>query len=176
MAPLAGSTISGYNSLLGEQKTRKKDVLFSTVVFNDSITTVHDRVPVAEVPELTEKDYDPCGCTALLDAVGQTVMHIDSMHRSMPEGTVPTTMVFIITDGYENASRYHTYDSVKKMIRDRETGGWTFKYLGSEIDVRKEASRIGIGKDDAIEFDHSEEGMRLCCNSISCCMDDMMDR
>ena len=173
MSSISESTIRGFNSLLEEQKSRKEEIVFTTVVFNDRVRTVCDRVPISQVEPLDEKSYDPAGCTALLDAVGSAVMHIDSMHVGREEEY--KTIVFIITDGYENASTYHTYDSVKKLIKDKEAEGWTFKYLGSEIDVKKEAAKMGIRANDAQEFDHTDEGMLCCCrimnNSIDSCID-----
>lgn len=41
----------------------------------------HDRVDVKTVELMTENDYEPRGCTALLDAVGGAIRHIGNVHK-----------------------------------------------------------------------------------------------
>ena len=70
MSGLESDTIGGFNSMLAQQKKEAGEALVSTVLFANDSTVIHDRLPLSEVPPLTEKEYFTCGCTALLDAVG----------------------------------------------------------------------------------------------------------
>lgn len=70
MSGLEADTIGGFNSMLAQQKNEAGEALVSTVLFANDSTVIHDRLPLSEVPPLTEKEYFTCGCTALLDAVG----------------------------------------------------------------------------------------------------------
>ena len=70
MSGLEADTIGGFNSMLAQQKREAGEALVSTVFFANDSTVIHDRLPLSEVPPLTEKEYFTCGCTALLDAVG----------------------------------------------------------------------------------------------------------
>ena len=70
MAGLETDTIGGFNSMIEKQKREAGEALVSTVLFASDSTVIHDRLPLSEVPPLTEKEYFTCGCTALLDAVG----------------------------------------------------------------------------------------------------------
>ena len=54
MNGLEKDTIGGYNKLLEEQKLLPGDVTVSTVLFNDAIEVIHDRV-IKEVNAITEK-------------------------------------------------------------------------------------------------------------------------
>jgi len=81
MAGLEVDTIGGFNGMLQKQKKAEGEVLVTTVLFNHESQTIHDRVEIDKVPLLTENDYCVGGCTALLDAVGETVEHIKNIHK-----------------------------------------------------------------------------------------------
>ena len=70
MSGLESDTIGGFNSMLAKQKKESGEALVSTVLFDNESAVIHDRLPLSEVPPLTEKEYFTRGCTALLDAVG----------------------------------------------------------------------------------------------------------
>ena len=70
MSGLEADTIGGFNSMLAQQKREAGEALVSTVLFANDSTVIHDRLPLCEVPPLTEKEYFTRGCTALLDAIG----------------------------------------------------------------------------------------------------------
>ena len=57
MNGLEKDTIGGYNKLLEEQKLLPGDVTVSTVLFNDAIEVIHDRVSIKEVNAITENEY-----------------------------------------------------------------------------------------------------------------------
>ena len=73
MAHLTDDTIGGFNSVLKEHNDGKGEVLVTTYVFNNESKMIHDRLPIANVPAMTEKDYSARGCTALLDAIGGAI-------------------------------------------------------------------------------------------------------
>ena len=128
MSGLEADTIGGFNSMLAQQKKEAGEALVSTVLFANDSTVIHDRLPLSEVPPLTEKEYFTCGCTALLDAVGGAIHHIGNIHKYARREDVPEKTMFIITtDGYENASRRYDYERVRRMIeRQKEKYGWEF--------------------------------------------------
>ncbi len=81
MSGLETDTIGGFNSMLAQQKKEAGEAVVSTVLFANDSTVIHDRLPLCEVPPLTEKEYFTCGCTALLDAVGGAIHHIGNIHK-----------------------------------------------------------------------------------------------
>ena len=85
MAGLEADTIGGFNSMIARQKQEAGEALVSTVLFDNESVVIHDRLPLAKVPLMTEKEYFTRGCTALLDAVGGAIHHIGSIH-STPAG------------------------------------------------------------------------------------------
>ena len=145
MSGLEADTIGGFNSMIEKQKKEAGEALVSTVLFANDSTVIHDRLPLSEVPPLTEKEYFTRGCTALLDAVGGAIHHIGNIHKYARREDVPEKTMFIITtDGYENANRRYDYERVRRMIeRQKERYGWEFLFLGANIDAAKEAARFG---------------------------------
>ena len=163
MSGLEGDTIGGFNSLIRKQRTEEGEALISTVLFDKFSEVIHDRVPLDQVPELTDKEYYVRGCTALLDAVGGAVHHIGNVHKYAREEDRPEHTLFVITtDGMENASRRYSYEEVRRMIeRQKEKYGWEFLFLGANIDAAKEAARFGIREDRAVNYHCDREGTAL---------------
>lgn len=168
MRGLEGDTIGGFNSIIEKQCKDDAEALVTTVLFDDHIDRIHDRLPIKEVPELTEKEYFVRGCTALLDAVGGTIRHISKIHKYARPEDVPTkTLFFITTDGMENASRRYDYERVRKMItHEQEKYGWEFVFLGADIDVAREAKRMGVRPDRACSYRKSRDGVN-CMYSLA---------
>lgn len=168
MGGLEKDTIGGFNSLIAKQRAEKGDALVSLVLFDHVSEVVFDRVPLAEVPELTEKEYYVRGSTALLDAVGGAVSHIGNVHRYIGKyakngAAVPEKTLFVITtDGMENSSREYTYKKVRGMIeRQKSEYGWEFLFLGANIDAEAEAERYGIERSRAVRFHSDSKGTAL---------------
>ncbi len=163
MGGLESDTIGGYNSMLKKQRDTEGEVLVSTVLFDDRSEVLYDRVPLSEMPQMTEKEYWVRGCTALLDAVGGAIRHIANVHKYAREEDRPEKTIFVITtDGMENASREYSYDRVKQMVeKQKEKYGWEFIFLGANIDAIETAGRFGIGADRAANFHSDHAGTAL---------------
>ena len=163
MAGLEKDTIGGFNSLIEKQKKEEGKAYVSTVLFDNHSEVLHDRVSLEKLNPMTDKEYFVRGCTALLDAVGGAIHHIGNVHKyARPEDRPDKTLFIITTDGMENASRRYTADKVKSMIeRQKEKYGWEFLFLGANIDAAITASRYGIERDMAVDYNCDKEGTAL---------------
>ena len=163
MSGLEKDTIGGFNSMIERQKKETGEALVSTVLFDTESVVIHDRLPLENVPRMTEKEYYVGGCTALLDAIGGAIRHIGNIHKYARKEDVPEKTLFVITtDGCENASRRYDYDKVRHMIeRQKEKYGWEFLFLGANIDAAAEAKRFGIDADRAANYHCDEAGTAL---------------
>ena len=174
MSGLEADTIGGFNSMLEKQKKQEGEALVSTVLFDSECEVLHDRVDIAKIEKLTEKDYYVRGCTALLDAVGGAIHHISNVHKYAREEDVPEHTMFIITtDGMENASREYSAEAVRKLISKKKEQGWEFLFLGANIDAVSTASRFGIDRDHAVKFRNDSRGIAVNYEAVSdavCCM------
>lgn len=168
MNGLESDTIGGFNSTLNQNKTADGDAIVSTVLFNNDSEVIHDRVPIAEIPPLTEKEYFVGGGTALLDAVGDAIKHIRNVHKYAREEDRPAKTLFVITtDGMENASQRYTYDAIKKLIEEQKNNGWEFLFLGANIDSVQVSSRMGISAQRTVNYHNDHLGSDAKFRSVS---------
>jgi len=162
MAGLESDTIGGFNGMLEKQRSAPGYAVVTTVLFDNRIELLHDRIPLAGIASLTERDYFVRGSTALLDAIGFAIRKISQVHRHTAEAMRPGKTVFvIITDGMENSSREYTAGAVKALIEQQKQHGWEFLFLGANIDAIDVAVKIGIHSDRAVNYHADAQGTRL---------------
>lgn len=158
MGGLESDTIGGYNSMLSKQKKEKTGkVSVTTVLFDDQYELLYNQVPIEKVSPMTEEEYYVRGSTALLDAIGKTVMQVKA---NQDRKEIKDKVLFvIITDGMENASREYRAEQVKKLIEERkEKDNWEFLFLGANIDAIGAAKDIGIDSSRAVRFKSDKKG------------------
>lgn len=163
MAGLEADTIGGYNSMLAKQKKEKGEAIISTVLFDDRTEILQDRKNIQNVERITDEEYYVRGCTALLDAVGGAIHHISRIQKEMPEEERPEKTLFIITtDGLENASRWYSYEKVKRMVeKKKKKNHWEFVFLGANIDAVEVAGRFGVAANRAVRYECDSVGTAL---------------
>ena len=169
MAGLESDTVGGFNAMIRKQKQEDGVCFVSTILFDNESKVLHDRVPLADVPTMTEREYTVRGCTALLDALGDAIQHIANIHKYARREDVPARTLFVITtDGMENASHRYTYDKVRRMIeKEKEKYGWEFIFLGANIDALQEAARFGISADRAANYHCDRRGTAVIYEGIN---------
>ena len=152
-------TIMGCNKTLHSiRDTAKSDPdikQYVSIYCFDSVKpryVIHD-VLANEIKVLTLDDYRPYGRTPLYDAIGYTVTQLSRVVGQQDSVGVVT----IITDGYENDSRNWRLQDIAKLIKELKEQGWTFTFIGANIDVKKMASILGV--DSFLQFAQSDEGM-----------------
>ncbi len=155
--------------MLEKQKKAEGEAYVSTVLFDNEIETIHDRVSIDKVSTITDKEYYVRGCTALLDAMGSTIEHIKQIHKYAREEDRPEKTVFvIITDGMENASRHYSFKDVKKLVeQQKEASDWEFLFLGANIDAIEVAGRCGIAEERAVNYKCDSVGTALNYEAVS---------
>ena len=169
MGGLEGDTIGGFNGMIEKQRKDIKKrgdhdekVNITTVLFDDQVELIHDRFDIDIVEPLTDDDYYVRGCTALLDAVGSTILKVSNIQKRLPEDMRAGKVIFVITtDGHENSSREYSYSQIKSMIEQKKEEGWEFLFLGANIDAVETAAQYGIDEDRAVNFHADKEGTTL---------------
>lgn len=160
MSGLEKDTIGGFNSMIERQKKEEGTAYVSTVLFSNDSEVIHDRIDIGKVEPLTEKQYFVGGCTALMDAMGDAIHHIKNVHKYAREEDRPAhTIMVVITDGMENASRRFSSDSVKALVKKRQEEGWEFIFLGANIDAVETAAQYGIAPERAATFHNDSRGI-----------------
>jgi len=106
--------------------------------------------------------------TALLDAVGRTVDRVGERLDGLKDSEKPdNVIVFILTDGKENASSDYSGDKVKGMINQESKYFWEFIYGGANQDAFAEAGGLGIKAKNTFNFDATGEGTRVVYHKSS---------
>lgn len=137
--------IGGFNSFLKEQQEAPGEALFTLVQFDYEFITVHDGVPIKDVPPLDRNTFVPRGSTALLDAIGQTVNVMEAKIGKMAEDEKPSRMIVaVLSDGAENSSREFKKHNIKEMIEARSKTGWDFMFLSAGLDQFADAHEMGV--------------------------------
>ncbi|HKM30368.1 MAG TPA: hypothetical protein VJZ51_06410 [Bacilli bacterium] len=169
MSGLEADTIGGFNSTLEKQKKLEGEAVISTILFDNNFEVLHNRVPLVEVQKMTKEDYFVRGSTALLDAIGRSIIKIGNIQKNTPEDYQAEKVLFvIITDGMENASREYNYETIKSMVeKQKEKYAWEFIFLGANIDAVGTAGRIGIGGNRASNYHADRRGVRYNYQSAS---------
>jgi uncharacterized protein YegL len=163
MAGLEKETIAGFNRLIQQQKEVQGEALVSTVLFDDRFEVLHNRVSIQKIEHMTSKDYYVRGSTALLDAIGRSILKIRNVHKALEEENKPEkTLFFITTDGMENASVEFNYERVNEYIQlQKEKYGWEFIFIGANIDAIGTAKKFGIDADRAVNYRADKRGTNL---------------
>lgn len=160
MSGLEKDTIGGFNSFIEKQCELYGEVSLTTVLFDHEYEILWNGINAAGA-KLTSDDYYVRGSTALLDAVGKTILDVDRRLSKTLDELKPGKVIFVITtDGMENASREFTHEKVKKLIKHQEEKQkWEFIFIGANMDAAKEASSMGIQAENAFDFVASEDGV-----------------
>jgi uncharacterized protein YegL len=168
MAGLESDTIGGFNGFIKKQGQVEGETLVTTVLFDDEYEVLWNGI-AANQAKLTEEEYFVRGSTALLDAVGKTILDVGYRFSKASEELRPGKVIVVITtDGQENASKEFTYKKVKELIRhQQEKYNWEFIFMGANIDAAKEAESIGITIENAYNFEASEKGVEKMYNIVS---------
>ncbi len=168
MSGLEKDTIGGFNAMINKQKKQDGEAFVTTILFDNESETIHDRVPLDKIQPMTEDDYTVGGCTALIDAIGQAVEHISTIHKYAREEDIPEHTIFVITtDGMENASKKFDSKTVKKMIeKKKKKHGWEFLFIGANIDAVETAKHFGIDKNRAVNYKADARGTQVLYESV----------
>jgi len=167
MQDLRKDTIGGYNAFLSDQKGIDVPASLTLVQFSTDYQIVHDAEALVNVPDLNDDTYKPNGGTALLDAIGRTVISIERKIKERSEK--PEKVIFvIITDGEENSSREFDRDNIFKMISAKqEEENWDFVFIGANQDAIQEAGNIGIRAANSLNYAASDIGTKAMYKAMS---------
>jgi uncharacterized protein YegL len=168
MAGLESDTVGGFNAFVKKQSQLAGETILTTVLFDDEYEVLWNGIDAREA-KLTEDEYSVRGTTALLDAVGKTILDVGYRLAKTKDDRRPGKVIFVITtDGMENASREFTYGKVKELIQHQQDKyNWEFIFMGANIDVAKEADSLGINVENSFKFEASEKGIENMYEMVS---------
>ena len=175
MESIKRAAINGMNETVqsirdAQKKHDDQEHIVSLVSFNSSeIKGIYDCVPVAEVKELTDKEYVPDCCTPLYDAMGLSLNHLRAKVNDEDK-----VLVTIITDGEENSSSEYNSAAIKALVDSLKEKGWVFAYIGANQDVLKVAQTISVT--NVMNFSSTDFGTTSAIASLRKSRDRMFSR
>lgn len=175
MESIKRAAINGMNETVqsirdAQKKHEDQEHIVSLVSFNSSeIKGIYDCVPVAEVEELTDKEYVPDCCTPLYDAMGLSLNHLRAKVNDEDK-----VLVTIITDGEENSSTEYNSAAIKALVDSLKEKGWVFAYIGANQDVLKVAQTISVT--NVMNFSSTDFGTSSAIASLRKSRDRMFSR
>lgn len=151
------ATIEGFNAFMKQQagETEGGNARVSLVQFDTEYEPNFFGEPIDNVPELSRESYIPRGGTALNDAVANTIRGTE---RWLDEnGSDDRVLLCIITDGDENSSEeFNLYNKgterLAEIIKAKEEAGWTFVFIGANLDAFAKSQELNIPTTNAMEY------------------------
>jgi len=169
MGSCVNDVIGGFNTFIDEQKKVPGKATVNLYQFDDHYDVVYENKDINDVPQLTTETFIPRGLTALLDAVGKTIVSIGERYSKMDESERPEKVFFVvITDGAENASKEYFSDKIQEMIKlQKETYSWIFVFLGADITAIDLAQTVGISHGNTMNYAHTNAGYHKLYKSVA---------
>lgn len=161
--------IGGFNQFLEEQRGVDGAARLTLTLFNHDHDVICSSEPVADVRPLDDETYRPKGMTALLDAVGVTLEHLDGRLAEADSGGEPDrVLVLILTDGKENASSTYGSREIAEMIQERDArDSWEFVFWGANMDAFEVAESMNIQSENVSQFATTGENVSSVFGQMS---------
>lgn len=158
MSDCIEATINGYNEQLNRIRNMQtefpdQDIRMGLTMFNTHIDMQAVAKDLKNAAPLTRKNYVPDGGTALYDAIGQSVLHLEESFARQSD--IPATFVIVVlTDGYENSSNLFNLQQIRALIQRLEaTEKWTFSFIGATLDAVEVAQTMAIKANNSYSFE-----------------------
>jgi von Willebrand factor type A domain len=154
MCDCVDSTLSGLESQNKKikaiaQEFPDQDIRVGLTVFSNEVDIRFANLPVDQLPNVNQINYRPSGGTALLDGIGLSINRVD--HLLENEGD--TAIIVILTDGYENVSKFFSLAQIQDLIKTKEASGkYSFSFLGATLDAVDMAERMNIRRENSASF------------------------
>ena len=154
MAGKEADTVGGINVMLNElnkNKSADDSIKVSLKLFDHQELLLWRRLELLESTTFDIDKFNPRGQTALLDAIGNTILYFINL-KSNDVNAFDTAQIYIATDGFENASISYNRDAIKKLIETAKNFNINIIYMAANQDAILEAATMGIGAGQAINY------------------------
>ena len=155
-------------TLLQDQRRVPGKLLIDITTFDDKIEFVGRDLDADAALQLGPL-VNPRGATALLDAIGATVVRLGEHLAKMSEDQRPSkVLITIVTDGMENSSKEWTLRDVNTRINtQREQFAWEFMFLGANMDAVNVAAGMGIPGSSTMSYHTTGAGVASTMSAVS---------
>jgi len=164
MSGFAEDVIGGFNAFVDKQRAIEGECYLNLVQFDsdDPFQVIYDNVSLNQVEQLTSQVYYPRGMTPLYDALGSLIARGEELQNQNPADNV----VWVFTDGLENASTEYSAANVKALVEQKEKEGWAFTFMGCDIDSYEASAEIGFRQTNTSNFKKDQDGYDMAWSEI----------
>ena len=161
-------TIGGLNSLISDLKENKNNeiIKFSLKFFDTQENLKYNSIDIENIPTLNVKDLKPRGQTALLDAMGNSISYFVERKKNN-DNSFDSCLIYVATDGLENASKKYNNDSIKSLISDAKKSKIEMLYIGANQDAILEASKFGLDTEQAMNYSETSQNVESAYRSLA---------
>ena len=173
MQSIRSDTEGAIAKFMASQAAIPGKCVVSLYQFDEHFERVFSAVDVKAVSTIK---LEPRGWTALLDATARAIDETGARLAATPEAERPGRVLFvIITDGQENSSKEHTFQTVKDRI-EKQTSAfkWEFVFLGAGLDSFAQGAQMGVRMSS--NYTPSTEGIEHAYASLDCAISDSRTR
>ena len=110
--------------------------------------------------QMKQGDYNPGAMTPLYDAVAKSIHHAEGLASAGDK-----VMVMVDTDGFENASKEHTQESVKALVDQKKGAGWEFLFMANALDHQQAVAVGYTGQAMGMQVNSASYGQRMASYS-----------
>lgn len=134
----AVSSINSYVADLAKQRTKARITL---ATFDEQqglqFDVLRNQVSAASWHPISLHEASPRGGTPLYDAFARIV-------AKAKLADFKRTVIVVMTDGYENASREINRSRAGELVRECQTRDWQVVFLGADFDARGQAAEMHV--------------------------------
>ncbi len=152
-------TVGGINATIDElkkNKTADENINFSLKFFDHESYLRIRSMDITKVNPIPVTDMKPRGQTAILDAMGDTILFFITKKIKDPN-SFTSCIIYVATDGLENCSQRYTNNLVKNLIESGSQYGITLLYLAANQDAILEANKFGLNAEQAINYSETKD-------------------
>jgi hypothetical protein len=156
MESIANDMNGGILTWLREMVATDPEALLTSITFDEEFDVTNERTPVKDVKPSSLR-IRPRGGTALNDAIMRGLGTINDGEDAL---------VFVVTDGQENASRESTIKQVRDRIVALEKQGVVFQYLSAAASAFTDSAAYGISRAQTLAYAPSAGGTLSVSNTL----------
>lgn len=160
--------VENFNGIIEALSEKAKDLgqelTVSLVTFGGKVETLFSHTPIAKVPKLQLKDFEPGGGTPMFDGALKAMSYLVAK-----DGDDVANVLTVLTDGEENESRYTSRAEFLAQVKEfQKTDRWTVTFSVPKGYGNTLSKSFGVPSGNVQEWDTSTEaGFKAATKSLA---------
>ena len=144
MADRWDEALGAVNSYVQNLKKNEQKAILTVATFdNGSYDIIRNKISLKDWKDISNADATPRGLTPLLDSLAKAIADAEAVNAEK-------TVIIVMTDGAENASKEVKKETVKASIERIQKKNWQIVFLGADFDAFDEAGGLGVPRSSVL--------------------------